>query len=147
MRWTVKSRRAAARQLRFSLDDIVAIHELLAMYGHVIDAHAWSRLDEVFVPDAVFRSATGTVYTSLEELRTFWTGSDVKHPAGHHVTNIVLVRLNDITVEGLSKGLYVHYDGTVTSATYNDLIRRTDAGWRLTQRRITTPTTSDGWRR
>jgi hypothetical protein len=33
-------------------EDRLAIHELLALYGHVIDERQFSRVDELFTPDA-----------------------------------------------------------------------------------------------
>ncbi|MEU7811766.1 nuclear transport factor 2 family protein [Pseudonocardia sp. NPDC049154] len=41
-------------------EDTLAIHALLADYGHVVDDHDWGRVDEVFAPNFVFdRTATG----------------------------------------------------------------------------------------
>jgi hypothetical protein len=120
-------------------EDVVAIHELLAMYGHIIDARQWDRLDEVFLPDFAFYSSTGAVYSSLDELRAYWQGGEVQHPAGHHVTNIVLTHVDDHHVDGLSRGLYVLADSRVITAEYRDVIRRTDDGWRLASRRIRVP--------
>ena len=32
--------------------DIVMINQLLALYGHIVDAAQWDRFDELFRPDA-----------------------------------------------------------------------------------------------
>ncbi len=33
--------------------DIIEIHQLLGLYGHVVDAEEWDRFDELFAADAV----------------------------------------------------------------------------------------------
>ena len=56
--------------------DTLAIHQLLALYGHLIDERQWSRLDEVFTDDLVFDATDfglGVTH-SLDELREAWTG-------------------------------------------------------------------------
>ena len=117
----------------------MAIHDVLAMYGHLIDGRAWDRMHEIFTEDFVFRSATGAVYLSREELLAFWTSDSVRHPDGHHTSNVVLTLVDNDTVDALSKGLYVQPNGTVSTAVYRDVLRRTSDGWRLAARTITVP--------
>ena len=40
--------------------DILAIHQLLALYGHLLDDGEYDRLDEVFTDDAELNSRAGT---------------------------------------------------------------------------------------
>lgn len=116
--------------------DRLAIHELLALYGHVIDERRWDELDRVFVADAVFdptdfgQPATGT----LADLRTHWMSDERMHPLAHHATNIVITEEDDGTVRVLSKGIGVGVKGRVGSAVYRDVVVRTDAGWRIAHR-------------
>ena len=117
--------------------DIVAIQEVLALYGHVIDEREWSRLDEVFTDDHHFHSSTGRVFRSLDELRAYWLGPEVTHPIGHHVTNIIVTPVDEDTASCISKGLYVRAEDQITSAVYRDVVVRTAHGWRLRERRIT----------
>lgn len=35
--------------------DTLAIHQLLALYGHVVDEREWDRMDELLTADLVFR--------------------------------------------------------------------------------------------
>ena len=90
------------------IEDRMAIHELLALYGHLIDERRWDELDQVFTADAVY---DGTdfgmpVTRSLAELLAEWT-SEVgltRHPLAHHATNIVITAREDGTALVRSKG-------------------------------------------
>ena len=72
-------------------NDIIEVHQLLGLYGHVLDAAEWDRLDELFETDAVL-DYTGVraprVFSGIEEIREFFR--DANHPSAHHVTNIVV---------------------------------------------------------
>jgi 3-phenylpropionate/cinnamic acid dioxygenase small subunit len=121
------------------IEDAVSIHDVLAMYGHLVDDRAWDRMHEIFTEDFVFRSSTGAVYSSRDELLAFWTSDAARHPDGHHVSNAVLTLVDEDTVDALSKGLYVHSNGTVTTAVYRDVLCRTTDGWRLAARTVAVP--------
>lgn len=117
--------------------DILAIHELLGLYGHIIDAAEWHRLDELFTADLVFDSrgfAGGGVTDSLAALHAVWSHPDTRHPLAHHATNIVITALDGACAEVLSKGIGVGRKGRVGSVTYRDEIRKTPAGWRIARR-------------
>ena len=119
------------------LADRLAIHELLALYGHVIDERRWEDMELVFTEDVTFDASdfeTGVVH-SLAELRAKWSGDLSQHPVAHHATNIVISEDVDGTVRVLSKGLGVGRKGRVGSAVYRDVVVRTEAGWRLRSRR------------
>ena len=119
------------------LADRVAIHELLGLYGHVIDERRWDDMELVFTDDVVFDSSDfGTgVSHSLDELRAKWSGDLTQHPLAHHATNIVISEDPDGTVRVLSNAIGVGRKGRVGSAVYRDVVVRTDAGWRLRSRR------------
>lgn len=121
------------------ITDRLAIHELLALYGHLIDDRRWSDLGLVFTDDAVFDATDfdGPRTTSLAELREHWSGNEAVHPLAHHATNIVVTEDGDGTVRVRSKGIGVGRGGRVGSAVYDDVVVRTDAGWRLQQRTAT----------
>src|ERR1035437_4980675 len=74
--------------------DRLASHELLGLYGHVIDDRRWFDLGLLFTEDIVFDATDfgNPVTTSLEELRIFWMSDESMHPLAHHATNIVLPR-------------------------------------------------------
>ena len=99
-----------------------AIHELIGLYGHVIDDRRWPDLELVFTADIVFDATDfgNPVTTSLEELRSLWRSDESMHPDG--------------TVRVLSKGIGVGHGGRVGSAVYRDVVVRTPNGWRLSHR-------------
>ena len=116
-------------------DDVTAIHDLLARYGHVIDDRRWQDLGLLFTEDALFDASDfgAPVTASLEELRAMWSSDDDQHPLAHHATNVLVDEIDGV-VHVTSKGLGVLRDGRVATLVYHDEVRRTDAGWRLSRR-------------
>jgi SnoaL-like domain len=123
------------------IEDRMDIHELLALYGHLIDDRRWEELDRVFTADAVYDGTDfGMPVThSLADLLAEWTSEAglSRHPVAHHATNVVLAVRDDGTVLVRSKGIGVGPGGRVGSVTYVDEAVRTDAGWRLRSRTVT----------
>jgi hypothetical protein len=117
--------------------DRLAIHELLGLYGHLIDQRRWDELDQVFTPDLVFDATDfgQPVSRSLSELRAHWIADLTVHPLAHHATNIVVTEDADGTIGVLSKGIGVGANGRVGSVTYHDIVVKTPDGWRLAHRR------------
>jgi hypothetical protein len=119
--------------------DMLAIQQLLALYGHVIDERWWSRMDEVFTDDVRYAAPDFDMPTvqGLDNLRRLWTSPDARHPLAHHATNIVITPGEDTsTAHVLSKGIGVGYRGRVGSVVYRDVVRRTAGGWRLAERTV-----------
>jgi SnoaL-like domain len=116
--------------------DRIAIHELLGLYGHLIDERRWSELDQIFTPDAVYDATSfgQAVTNSLAALLEHWSSDMSLHPLAHHATNVVVTEDADGTVRVLSKGIGVGRKGRVGSATYRDIAIRTPDGWRLASR-------------
>jgi hypothetical protein len=117
--------------------DRFAIHELLGLYGHLIDQRRWDELDRVFTADVVYDATDfgQPVTRSLADLQAAWTGDLAMHPLAHHATNVVVTEDPDGTVRVLSKGVGVGERGRVGSVTYHDIVVRARVGWRLAQRR------------
>jgi hypothetical protein len=118
------------------LSDRLAIHELIGLYGHVIDDRRWSDLGLVFTDDIVFDATDfgNPVTSSLEELRSLWGSDESMHPLAHHATNVIVIEDDDGTVRVSSKGIGVGHSGRVGSAVYRDVVVRTPNGWRLSHR-------------
>jgi hypothetical protein len=116
--------------------DILAIHALLGLYGHIIDAREWHRVGELFTKDCVYDMTQFNlgVVRGAEAIGALWAAPDAAHPLAHHATNIVVSEDADGTVRVLSKGLGVGRNGRVGSVTYRDIVVRTDAGWRFAAR-------------
>jgi SnoaL-like domain len=117
--------------------DVLAIHELLGLYGHIIDAREWQRTGELFTADCTYdMSEFGLcVVHGAPAVAALWSGPDAAHPLAHHATNILVSEDPDGTVRVLSKGLGVGPNGRVGSVTYRDVVVRTPAGWRFSARR------------
>jgi 3-phenylpropionate/cinnamic acid dioxygenase small subunit len=116
-------------------EDRIALHELVALYGNLIDERRWDEYDQVFTPDAIYESDRGGWRTtSLEELVEFWKADMSRHPLAHHTTNVVVTEQPDGTATIVSKGIGVGRKGRVGSVTYRDVAVRTDQGWRLAKR-------------
>jgi 3-phenylpropionate/cinnamic acid dioxygenase small subunit len=121
-----------------NVEDRVALHELVALYGHLIDERRWDEYDQVFTADAVYESVMGGWRTtSLAELIEFWKADMSRHPLAHHTTNVVVTEQPDGTAAIVSKGIGVGRKGRVGSVTYNDIAVPTDQGWRLAKRVVT----------
>ncbi len=117
-------------------EDTLAIHELLALYGHIIDAREWQRVDELFTATARYdmREFGLGLVEGAAAIRELWSRPDAMHPLAHHATNIVVNTDADGTVRVLSKGLGVGPNGRVGSVVYHDVVERTSAGWRFAAR-------------
>jgi SnoaL-like domain len=117
--------------------DILAIHQLLALYGHIIDEREWQRVGELFTRDAVYdMSDFGLgVVRGEAAIRELWSRPDAMHPLAHHATNVVISEGPDGTLRVLSKGLGLGTTGRVGSVVYRDVVVRTPEGWRFTERK------------
>jgi 3-phenylpropionate/cinnamic acid dioxygenase small subunit len=120
--------------------DRLAIHEVIALHGHLADDRDWDRLGEVFADDAAF-DLTDYGYGTLHGLRAIQDLSrgsqdEQGQPLGHHVTNIVIVGQDADGVRARSKALAVMADGASGTAVYEDVLRRGEHGWRISRRRV-----------
>jgi hypothetical protein len=117
--------------------DILAIHQLLALYGHIIDEREWQRVGELFTADALYdMSDFGLgVMRGAAAIRALWSRPDAIHPLAHHETSIVVTEDPDGRVRVLSKGLGIGPNGRVGSVVYRDVVVRTSDGWRFAERK------------
>jgi hypothetical protein len=125
--------------MALTVTDIVAIQQLVALHGHLVDGRELHRLDELFTPDAVYDVTAlgyGTV-RGIDEFRALTESfvDDERNPVGHHVTNVVVTEEAD-GVRARSKGIGVLRDGRAGSVVYDDLVTRTAAGWRIAARQV-----------
>ena len=119
--------------MALSVEDRLDIQQLIALYGHLVDAADFQRLDEIFTADAVFDLSgfDGTRYEGLAAIIAMMEASE-QHPVAHHATNVVVQPGDPVTV--LSKGIGVGRAGRVGSVVYRDTLRSTPAGWRIALR-------------
>jgi len=115
---------------------MLAIHQLLALYGHIIDEREWHRVGELFTAGALYdMSEFGLrVVHGAAAIGELWSRPAAAHPLAHHATNIVVSEDSDGTVRVLSKGLGVGPNGRVGSVVYRDVVERTAGGWRFAAR-------------
>ncbi len=124
--------------MTLSTDDRVAIYELLALHGHLMDAGEFDRLDELFTADFVY-DVEALGFGSLVGAAALTSAARAlgdANPLGHHVTNALVVRDDGAEVVVRSKGIGIAADGTSGTVVYEDLVRRTDAGWRIARRSV-----------
>jgi hypothetical protein len=132
-------RRAAIMPMQeapiLSVSDRLAIHELISLYGHLVDQRQFSRLGSIFTDDAVFDLGNydGSCYRGLPAIQAMMLASS-EHPLAHHATNIVVLSHPD-GIEVVSKGIGVGGGGRVGSVTYTDRLVLTPGGWRIRERR------------
>ena len=125
--------------------DVVEITQVLGRYGQIVDERAWEELGDVFTDDAVFDTGDfgQGCQVGLAAIRAmFEAGSQ---PYSVNIVNIVV---RDADQPGAarahSKNIGLLPKGRVGSARYDDLLVRTAAGWRVSQRVARAPRREDG---
>lgn len=122
-----------------STEDRIAIFELIAWHGHLVDDGKLDDFNQVFAPDAVFDlSAFGQPEPcGLAQVIELGRGLGDDNPVGHHVTNVVISQIETPDrVRTRSKGIGVHLGGSTGSAIYEDLLVKRDGLWRIHHRTI-----------
>jgi hypothetical protein len=123
-----------------SLEDRIAITELIALHGHLVDDGRLDELNRVFAEDVTHDlTAFGLgIHQGLGGVREAAEALGDANPVGHHVTNVVIVEVKDEhTVVTRSKGIGIRADGTAGSVVYEDTVTKRDGTWRITSRTIT----------
>jgi hypothetical protein len=122
--------------------DIIHIHQLLGLYGHIVDAAEWDRFDELFEPDAEL-DYTGVrvpeVFNGIEAIREFFRSAN--HPSAHHVTNIVVHEVDgEVRVHSKFLAPYTrpsHEPRRWYGGDYHDVVVCRDGRWRFRRRACT----------
>jgi hypothetical protein len=116
--------------------DVVEIQQLMAHYGHLVDARNFRRLAEIFSDDGVFDV---TVYRAgrhegLPAVIAFFEAAT--HPPAHHSTNLYVYEQSG-AVRALSKYAVPAEGGRMFGGDYQDVLVRTPEGWRIRERVVT----------
>ncbi|NYE20534.1 nuclear transport factor 2 family protein [Microbacterium immunditiarum] len=122
--------------MALSTDDIVEIQQLQALYGHAVDAEDPALLARVFSTDAVFdgRGAGPNSYKEgLEAICAWFAKGKPPHPLVHSMTNVWVYEAED-GVRVKAKWFVHTHDGTFWLGDYDDLMHRTEEGWRIKHR-------------
>ncbi|MEU9481484.1 nuclear transport factor 2 family protein [Streptomyces sp. NPDC048191] len=124
--------------MALTLEDRLAITELISLHGHLVDEGQLDRLAELFTPDVVYDVSDfgqGPL-VGVAAIRAAAVALGAGNPVAHHVTNVVVREAADGRVRVRSKGLGVMADGSCGSATYDDTVVRTLDGWRISHRKL-----------
>ncbi|MEV0136122.1 nuclear transport factor 2 family protein [Dactylosporangium sp. NPDC050688] len=124
--------------MAITADDRNTITDLINLHGHLTDRGDFAGLTALFTEDVVYDVSAlgGAPLAGLAGAREAALALGDRNPVAHHVTNIVLRETPDGAVHALSKGLGVMTDGSINSVTYEDTVKRTPAGWRITHRTV-----------
>jgi 3-phenylpropionate/cinnamic acid dioxygenase small subunit len=117
-------------------EDRLAITDVINLHGHLTDRGDFDGLTALFTDDVSYdvSAVGGGVMVGLVEARKAALALGDANPLAHHVTNVVVEEAGADTARALSKYLGVRSDGSVGSGTYEDELRRTADGWRITAR-------------
>lgn len=130
--------------MSLTADDRVEINEVIALHGHLCDAAAYGRFDEVFTPDLEVDAGDLALAPlpagdpSRPRLETYIAAAHRIGPGstlGLHVTNVI-AREDGDGARAWSKGMAVNQDGSVASFIYEDQLVRTSRGWRIRHRKV-----------
>lgn len=119
-----------------SADDVVAIQQLMALYGHVVDDGDLDRLGDVFTEDGVFdlSAMTGEIHRGLPAIRAFFALGAPPHPPSHHTTNVLVVA-DGATVRVRSKWMTIdRASGGMKTGDYADVVVRERGVWLIRER-------------
>ncbi|QUQ62618.1 nuclear transport factor 2 family protein [Kutzneria sp. CA-103260] len=119
--------------------DRIDIADLVNRHGHLVDAGELDRLAELFTPDVVY-DVTDFGLGSLHgpaAVRDAALALGPANPVGHHVTNIVITPVDEVTAAVQSKGIGIMAGGTVGSAVYDDVVTHGPNGWKISRRKVT----------
>ena len=123
-----------------SLADGLYIQDLLARYNHAIDSADAATWAATYAPDGTFTSG-GRTRTETEELQAFAADFAARMPGSRHWVNNVLIEGDGdtATMSCYLQLLKTGGDGPatlVTTARYEDTLRRVDGAWRFTSRTV-----------
>ncbi|WP_063020931.1 nuclear transport factor 2 family protein [Nocardia niwae] len=124
--------------MTLSVEDRLDITDLIARHGHIMDAGELDRMDELFSPGIVYDlTALGLgELRGIPALREAALALGDANPVGHHVTNVLVTASETDRVLVLSKGMGIAADGRCGSVTYEDVVVREPAGWRISYRKV-----------
>jgi hypothetical protein len=118
------------------IHDLVAIQQLTAHYGHLVDAREFGRLGEIFSDDGAFDVTAYQAgrHEGLTAVIAFFERAS--HPPAHHATNLYVYEEGDET-RALSKYAVPSEGGKMFGGDYRDTFVRTANGWRIRERVVT----------
>jgi hypothetical protein len=115
---------------------LLAIQQLTARYGHLVDARAFASLGEIFAEDGVFDVTAYQAgrHEGLSAVIAFF--EKATHPLAHHATNLYVFEAAGV-VRARSKYLVPTEAGRLMGGDYEDTLVHTPSGWRIRERIVT----------
>jgi uncharacterized protein (TIGR02246 family) len=121
-----------------TVDDKLAIQELVAAYNWAWDHGDWDGVVACFTPDGIFVDAAGGEHAGADAIRRFAEGSPgafgaMRHiTSSHHVTHLG----EDRARHRCYMVFLSHPEGerTLDTAEYEDELVRVDGAWRFVRR-------------
>ncbi len=118
-----------------SLEDRFAIQDLVARYNTAIDSGDAETWASMFTPDGTFESG-GRVHQGTDALTTFARGFAERLAGSRHWNNNMIVEGDGDEATLRCYLLLMRAGQVVTSAQYQDTLRRVDGQWRFASRRV-----------
>ena len=118
------------------VEDTLALHQLAALYAHVVDSGEYERLREIFTDDVELDASQFNEPRRVGIDPVIESYASARHPVAHHTTNVVVTTDADGTVRMRSKVISLLADGLCGSGTYDDICVKTPDGWRIRRRVI-----------
>jgi ketosteroid isomerase-like protein len=127
------------RPMALPEQDRIGISDLINLHGHLMDAGELDQAGELFTADVTYDLGDfglGSLHGPAAIVEAALALGQA-NPAGHHVTNIVITRIDDGSARVQSKGIGIMADGTAGSVTYDDIVTRQPGGWKISYRKVT----------
>jgi ketosteroid isomerase-like protein len=119
--------------------DRIDIADLINLHGHLTDAGKLDEAGELFTPDITYDVddfGLGSLHGTAA-IREAALALGAANPVGHHVTNIVIIQIDDRSARVRSKGIGIRADGTAGSVVYDDIVTLRPGGWKISYRKVT----------
>jgi ketosteroid isomerase-like protein len=119
--------------------DRIDIGDLINLHGHLTDAGELDQAGDLFTEDVTYDLGDfgrGSLHGAAA-IREAAVAMGQANPVGHHVTNMVITRIDDRSARVQSKGIGIKADGTAGSVTYDDIVTRQPGGWKISYRKVT----------
>jgi len=119
-------------------DDRRLIAETIYLHGHIVEDGELDRLSEIFTDDVVYdlRDFGAEWLHGVEAIRRAALEVGETNPLGHHVTNLMITKIDGDTATTRCKAIAVMGGGECRSATYVDSLRRDGGRWRISHRTV-----------
>ena len=124
--------------MNLDIDDRIEITDLINRHGHYADDGDFDGMDTLFTDDVVYDLTDIGMDTLVGRARIRAVALELgeENPVAHLATNIVLRPIGPDEVHARSKAIAIRANGRAGSATYEDVVVRTEDGWRISRRRI-----------